>query len=149
MPADHEIEGRIGVRLDPSSADGLRDWGAAKEMTPFEALMWRSESDPVLRSHVTAIEILDCVPDWDRLVGAHEWATSVVARLRQRVVEPLLPVGPPVWVDDGEFELAYHLRRVGLPSPGGLRQLLDLAQAFAMAPLDASRPQWEAILVEG
>ena len=111
--------------------------------------MWRAEADPVLRSHVTAVEILDCVPDWDRLVAAHEWATNVVTRLRQRVVEPLLAVGPPVWATDGQFELSYHLRKVALPAPGGMRELLDFAQAMAMTPLDPSRPQWEAVLVEG
>jgi WS/DGAT/MGAT family acyltransferase len=134
---------------DPSAVEDLRKWGRAKEMSAFEALMWRAEADPVLRSHVTAVEILDCVPDWGRLVAAHEWATGAVRRLRQRVVEPLLAVGPPVWATDGQFELSYHLRKVALPAPGGMRELLDFAQAMAMTPLDPSRPQWEAVLVEG
>jgi WS/DGAT/MGAT family acyltransferase len=131
------------------SAEDPRDWGRAEEMTAFEALMWRAEEDPVLRSHMTAIEVLDCVPDWDRLVRAHEWATRVVPRFRERVVEPLLNLGPPIWAVDGNFDLTYHLRRVSLPAPGGLRQLLDFVQATAMAPLDPTRPQWEAVLVEG
>jgi WS/DGAT/MGAT family acyltransferase len=118
-------------------------------MSAFEALMWRAEADPVLRSHVIAVEILDCVPDWDRLVAAHDWGTRAVARFRQRVVEPLLKLGPPVWVTDGEFDLTYHLRRVSLPSPGSRRQLLDFVQAMAMAPLDTTRPPWEAVLIEG
>jgi WS/DGAT/MGAT family acyltransferase len=118
-------------------------------MTAFEALMWRVEEDPTLRSHMTAVEILDCVPDWDRLVAAHDWATRIVRRFRERVVEPLLHLGPPVWAADGDFDLSYHLRRVSLPAPAGLRELLDFAQSIAMAPLDPTRPQWEAVLVEG
>jgi diacylglycerol O-acyltransferase len=118
-------------------------------MTALEAMMWRVEVDPVLRSHMTAVEILDCLPDWDRLVAAHDWATRIVRRFRERVVEPLLPLGPPVWAADGNFDLSYHLRRVSLPAPGGMRELLDFVQAMAMAPLDSTRAQWEAALVEG
>ena len=49
-------------------------WGAARYMTPFEALMWRVEADPRLRSTMTVVYLLDSAPDWDRLVAAHEWA---------------------------------------------------------------------------
>lgn len=131
------------------SREDPREWGRAREMTSFEALMWRAEADPVLRSHMTAVEILDCVPDWDRLAAAHEWATSIVRRFRQRVVDPLHNLGPPVWAEDRDFDLTYHLRRVALPAPGGMRELLNLVQAMAMSPLDTARPPWEAVLVEG
>jgi WS/DGAT/MGAT family acyltransferase len=126
-----------------------REWAGGREMTPLEALIWRAEADPMLRSHMTAIEVLDRVPDWDRLLAAHEWATSIVPRFRERVVETPFNLAPPVWAVDREFDLTYHLRRVALPAPGRLRDLLDFAQALAMAPLDRSRPQWEATLVEG
>jgi len=137
------------ARTSQSSADDPREWGRAEEMTAFEALMWRAEADPVLRSHMTAVEILDCVPQWERLVAAHEWATRTVPRFRERVVEPLFNLGPPVWAADGGFDLTYHLRRASLPAPGGMRELLDFVQAIGMAPLDTARPQWEAVLVEG
>jgi diacylglycerol O-acyltransferase / wax synthase len=130
-------------------AEELFAWGTPKEMSPLEALMWRAEADPSLRSHMTAVEILDCLPDWDRLVAAHDWGTRVARRFRERVIEPPLGLGPPVWALDENFDLAYHLRRVSLPAPGSFRALLDLAQGVAMAPLDAVRPQWEAVLVEG
>jgi diacylglycerol O-acyltransferase / wax synthase len=65
------------------------------------------------------------------------------------VVEPALPVAPPVWAADPDFDLDYHLRRVVLPAPGDTRALLTLTQALAVTPLDRSRPLWEATLVEG
>ena len=50
-------------------------WGTAREMSEFEALMWRVESDPRLRSTMIGVYLLDCAPDWDRLVAAHEWGS--------------------------------------------------------------------------
>ena len=53
----------MSAGISQSSADDPREWGRAPEMTAFEALMWRAGADPVLRSHMTAVEILDRVPD--------------------------------------------------------------------------------------
>ena len=51
--------------------------------------MWRAEAaDPRLRVNVSLLELLDPAPDWDRLFAAHEWASRMVPRMRQRVVEP-------------------------------------------------------------
>jgi WS/DGAT/MGAT family acyltransferase len=126
------------------------DWGASPRMSPLETAMWRAESaDPRLRVNVSLLELLDPAPDWDRLLAAHEWASRMVPRMRQRVAEPAFALGTPVWVTDGEFALARHVRRARLPAPGSLRQLLDVAQEFAAAPLDRTRPLWSALLVEG
>jgi diacylglycerol O-acyltransferase / wax synthase len=125
------------------------EWGRSPRMTEFEALMWRSERHPEQSSTILSVMVLDTTPDWDRLMAAHEWGTELIARTRQRVLEPALPVGPPAWVLDEHFGLAYHLRRVRLPGDGSLRSLLDHAAAFGLAPLDRHRPLWEAQLVEG
>src|SRR6516165_3663441 len=126
------------------------DWGAAPRMNPLETAMWRAESaDPRLRVTVSLLELLDPAPDWDRLLAAHEWASRMVPRMRQRVLEPALALGTPAWVPDDDFDLSRHVHRVRLPSPGTLRQLLDIVQDFAAAPLDRDRPLWQALLVEG
>src|SRR5579859_6816421 len=126
------------------------DWGASPRMNPLEVAMWRAESaDPRLRVTVSLLELLDPAPGWDRLLAAHEWASRMVPRMRQRVVEPALALGTPAWVTVGDFDLSRHVRRVRLPEPGTLRQLLDVAQDFAAAPLDRDRPLWRALLVEG
>jgi len=65
------------------------------------------------------------------------------------VVVPPVPTTPPRWVVDPDFDLDYHLRRVALPAPGTLRQLLDLAEVTLQSPLDTSRALWEAVYVEG
>ena len=126
------------------------DWGASPRMNPLETAMWRAESaDRRLRVTVSLLELLDPAPDWDRLLAAHEWASRMVPRMRQRVVEPALALGTPVWVTASDFDLSRHMHRILLPAPGTLRQLLDVVQDFAAAPLDRDRPLWEALLVEG
>ena len=73
----------------------------------------------------------------------------LVPRYRQRVAEVPGHLANPVWVDDLDFDLAYHLRRSGLPRPGTEAQLLDLVSRLTSRPLDRNRPLWEAYLVEG
>src|SRR5437764_4112196 len=125
------------------------DWGLEREMNAVEALMWRAEEDPRLRSTICGLEELDSVPDWDRFLAAHEWATRLVPRFRQRVVEPLGGVGAPAWVTDPDFDLHYHVRRVRLPEGTGWRELLQAAEQIAMTPFDRARALWEAVLFEG
>jgi WS/DGAT/MGAT family acyltransferase len=65
------------------------------------------------------------------------------------VVEVPGHLANPVWVDDPEFDIAYHVRRNGLPRPGTEAQLLDLVSRLTSRPLDRARPLWEMYLVEG
>lgn len=126
------------------------DWGMALEMNPLETAMWRAETaDPRLRANVTLLELLEPAPDWERLRAAHEWASRMVPRMRQKVVEPALGVGAPRWVTVEELDIDRHLRRVRLDAPGSMRQLLDVVGEFASAPLDRDRPLWEVLVVEG
>lgn len=125
------------------------DWGTGQEMNAIEALMWRAEVDPRLRSTMVAVEILDCEPDWDRFFAAHEWGSRMVPRFRRRVAEPVIAGGPPRWVLDEDLDLDYHVRRVRVPAGAGVQAALELAQQLAMRPFDRARPPWEAVLYEG
>jgi len=123
--------------------------GMADELSPLDYLLHRGESHPATRSAFLNLEILDRPADWGRLREALDRASRVVIRMRQKVVVPPVPVTPPRWVVDPDFDLDYHLRRVALPAPGTLRQLLDLAEITLQSPLDTSRALWEAVYVEG
>ena len=118
-------------------------------MEPFDTLMYRTEADPRARSAVMGVFILDRAPEWKRLVEAFERITRLIVPLRQKVVEPPVPVTLPMWVVDPDFDLSYHLRRASVPAPGTTRELLELLEPIAMAPLDRARPLWEFTLVEG
>lgn len=123
--------------------------GRAEELSPVDYLMHRGEAHPATRSAFLGVELLDRTADWSRLREAMDRASRVVIRMRQRVVVPPILVTPPRWVVDPDFDLDYHLRRIALPAPGTLRQLLDLAEVTLASPLDTSRALWEAVYVEG
>ncbi|MFC4949886.1 WS/DGAT/MGAT family O-acyltransferase [Pseudonocardia sp. GCM10023141] len=74
---------------------------------------------------------------------------AAVPRYRQKVREVPARMGLPVWVDDPDFDLAYHVRRSALPAPGGPEQLRELVGRLQSRQLDRSRPLWEIYLVEG
>jgi diacylglycerol O-acyltransferase / wax synthase len=73
----------------------------------------------------------------------------LLPRLRQRLAVPPLGLGTPFWVDDAEFDVARHVRRVPLPAPGGEAELRRLAGSLLAPPLDRSRPLWELWLIDG
>lgn len=126
-----------------------RDHRSAGRMSPSDAVLWDIELDPILRSTITAIAVLDRSPDWHRLVHRIDVATRVVPRLRQRVAESTFGIAAPSWVVDTDFDLDYHLRRAEVCGPGTFRDLLDLVQPLSTAPFDRSRPLWEFTLVDG
>ncbi|MBY0400705.1 WS/DGAT domain-containing protein [Myxococcota bacterium] len=57
--------------------------------------------------------------------------------------------GHPIWVDDGEFDLDYHLRHSALPKPGSRDQLSKTISRIGASRLDRSRPLWECWVLEG
>ncbi|OSC31747.1 hypothetical protein B8W69_03955 [Mycobacterium vulneris] len=135
--------------MPSNDADTLSSWGGGQDLSAWEALMWRTGGDYRTRSTGVIVELLDTEPDWDRLVAAHDRFTQRVPRLRERVVEPTLPLVPPAWSPDPHFDLTYHLQRVRLPGDGSIAELQTLAAQFAARPLDPERPPWEALLVLG
>jgi diacylglycerol O-acyltransferase len=78
-----------------------------------------------------------------------EQRVHLVPQLRRRVVQVPFGLQRPAWVDDPEFDLDDHVRRVRLPEPGGMVELEELVADEAARPLDLSRPLWELVVVEG
>ncbi len=73
----------------------------------------------------------------------------LVPRYRQRVRFRPFNVGHPVWVDDPDFDLSYHVRRSALPRPGDDAALREYTARVMARPLDTSKPLWEMYVVEG
>lgn len=118
-------------------------------MSDSDALMWHIEKDPLLRSTITAITVLDRSPDRERLLDKLERGTRLVPRLRQRVVGNMFSLAPPRWELDPNFDLRYHVRWAHLGGAGTERDVLDLAEPIAMQGFDRARPLWEFVVVEG
>lgn len=86
---------------------------------------------------------------YETLLATVEQRLPQIPRYRQKVREVALGVARPVWIDDREFDITYHIRRSALPSPGSDAQLHDLVARLGSRPLDKTRPLWEMYLVEG
>jgi diacylglycerol O-acyltransferase / wax synthase len=87
--------------------------------------------------------------DYERLVELVSARIAGVPRYRQKVRTVPGHLANPVWVDDEDFDVTYHVRRSALPRPGTDQQLLDLVARVQVRPLDRDRPLWEVYLVEG
>jgi diacylglycerol O-acyltransferase len=86
---------------------------------------------------------------YETLLATVEQRLPQIPRYRQKVREVTFGLARPVWVDDRDFDITYHIRRSALPSPGSDTQLHDLIARLGSRPLDKSRPLWEMYLVEG
>ena len=87
--------------------------------------------------------------DYERLVATVERRLVAVPRYRQKVRHVPGELARPVWVDDADFDVAFHVRRSALPRPGTPAQLTELVARLMSRPLDPDRPLWEVYLVEG
>ena len=87
--------------------------------------------------------------DYDRLLELIEQRIALVPRYRQKVRYVPGNLARPVWIDDPDFDLAYHVRRSALPKPGSDEQLTELVARLMSRSLDHTRPLWEMYLVEG
>ncbi len=122
---------------------------ANREMTPFDTVLFRGDADPHTRALLAVAYVFDRPPAREAFVEYFERASRLIPRLRQKVVAPPVPVFLPSWIVDPDFDLGYHLRFGRLPAPGGLRELMEAAQAEVVTPLEPDRPLWEAVLLEG
>jgi WS/DGAT/MGAT family acyltransferase len=118
-------------------------------MRDADAILWALDQDPLLRSTIVAIIVLDRSPSYERVVGKLELLCGQRQHFRSVVVRSNLPWGRPYWEVVPDFEVGSHLAHVGAPLPGDLRGVLDLAQAMAGRPFDTARPLWEAALIDG
>ena len=88
-------------------------------------------------------------PAYGDLVRLVAGKLPLVPRYRQKVREVPFQLGRPVWVDDPHCTIVYHIRRTGVPAPGGDDELRNLAGRVLAQHLDRSRPLWELWMVEG
>ncbi|MGI8880344.1 MAG: WS/DGAT/MGAT family O-acyltransferase [Jatrophihabitans sp.] len=87
--------------------------------------------------------------DFDRFVELIQDRISLVPRYRQKIKWVPGHLANPVWIDDNEFDISYHVRRSALPKPGSDEQLRELVARLQSRHLDRHRPLWEMNIVEG
>ena len=118
-------------------------------MNDQDALMWHIERDPLLRSTMVGVMVLDRPPDPERFEQSLENLVRAMPRFRQRAEPDVLTIAPPRWEPDPWFDLDFHFVRVTAPAPGTRRDLMDLAAKVAMGSFDPARPLWRLVSVDG
>ena len=106
--------------------------------------------------HVAALQIFepgslvraDGSLDADHLCAYIHSRLHLIPRYRQRIVTTPIE-GQPVWIDDANFNIRYHVRHSALPKPGNEQQLKSLVGRLVSQQLDRSKPLWEMWVIEG
>ncbi|MFD6464086.1 wax ester/triacylglycerol synthase domain-containing protein, partial [Streptomyces roseolus] len=102
--------------------------------------------------HVCALLILDPTTgdySFDAFKAELGRRLPLIPQMTRRIHEVPFNLDHPVWAEDLDFDLDYHVRRIGIPSPGGRRELAELIGDIASRPMDRDRPLWEMTVVEG
>ena len=124
-----------------------------KHLSGLDATFLYLES-PEMPMHVGSLNIYDLpegyTGDFYEDVKAHIERRMHLAPVFQRKLA-LMPfeLANPVWVDDDDVDLDYHIRRIILSKPGTMKQLEQYTGRLHSSLLDRSRPLWEFYVIEG
>jgi WS/DGAT/MGAT family acyltransferase len=120
---------------------------------PTDALyLWaESQRSP---AHVIALQIFQPPPGagpelLDELYAAMTDQDALKPAFRRRPYRSPATAGQYAWAMDDDVDMTLHVRRVALPRPGRVRELLEHVADFHATLLDRDRPLWQAHLVEG
>jgi diacylglycerol O-acyltransferase len=83
-----------------------------------------------------------------RLRDGLELRIKALPELRTKLADSRLNLDHPVWVEDNDFDVERHLKRIRLPAPGGRSELAETCGRIASQPLDRRRPLWEMWVIE-
>jgi diacylglycerol O-acyltransferase len=109
---------------------------------------------PEMPMHVGSVHLFDLPEgyqgDFYDNVREHIAKRMHLAPLFQRKLA-LMPfeLANPVWVDDEDVDLDYHVRRISLARPGSMLQLEQMIGRLHSSLIDRSRPLWEFYVIEG
>ncbi len=119
-----------------------------RSMSPVD-VAWLRMDHPTNLMVVSALLSFEGSVDWSRLVETVERRLLVFDRFRQRAVERGRVRRRLVWEPDPHFDLATHLRRYALPSPGDEESLREVVGRLVSTPLHPEMPLWQLHLIEG
>jgi WS/DGAT/MGAT family acyltransferase len=123
-----------------------------KRLNGVDALMLYSET-PEVHMHTLKIGVLDVSGvdgfSFELFRQVAYPRLMALTPLRYQLVDIPLKLHHPMWGENDDIDLDYHLRRARLPAPGGRRELDALIGEIASTALDRGRPLWEMYFVEG
>lgn len=109
---------------------------------------------PETPMHVGSLMLLDLpdgyqgdyYEDVKAMIGRRMHLASVLTR---KLAPMPFELAEPVWIEDDDIDLDYHVRSLSLRRPGTTDQLLRLIARLHSSLLDRSRPLWEFYVIEG
>jgi Wax ester synthase-like Acyl-CoA acyltransferase domain len=132
--------------------DGRTGWDV-KRLNGMDAMLLYSET-PNLHTHTLKVAVIDAT-DFNGEFTFEVFRQTVQRRLhmldplRYRLVDIPAKMHHPMWMENCDVDLDYHLRRVKVPAPGGRRELDEIIGDIASTPLERDRPLWEFHFAEG
>ena len=122
----------------------------AEPLSPADRSSLAAEQGPVNMA-VGGVLVFERSPALTREAIVERLAQRIhlVPRLRQRIEAPAMGLANPVWVDDHDFDLDWHVRHALLPAPGGHAELGAFVGRESARRLDRSRPLWELTVLDG
>jgi len=120
-----------------------------ERMSPVGSIMWGLGQDATLRMIVGNLMILDRPPSREALAGRMEAAAAGTPRLRQHPIAVPGILNRLAWANEEVFGARDHIRVMAVPSPGDLRQVLDLVTLLELAPFDSKMSPWDVTVIEG
>ncbi len=120
-------------------------------MSPLDAAFLQIEdSEPLTSMAIASAAVFDGpVPDAAEFADLIAGRLPLIPRYRQKARQIPLDLGPPAWVEDPAFDLAYHLRRTVASAPGGDAALAETIGRIMSERLDRDHPLWEYWIIEG
>jgi len=124
-----------------------------KRLNGIDAMLLYSET-PNLHTHTLKVAILHDVDGtgavtFETMRETFQQRLPLLDPLRYELVEIPWKLHHPMWAEESDVDLDYHLRKARVAGPGGRRELDTLIGEIASTPLDRSRPLWEFYFVEG
>src|ERR1700742_5167427 len=108
------------------------------------------DSDRNVSLAIGGIAIVEgSAPTYDQFKDILSERIRAIPRCMQMLRTQPFDVVAPQWVDDPDFDLGRHVRRVAVPRPGGDTELFGVVADVLERRLDRDRPLWECWVIEG
>jgi diacylglycerol O-acyltransferase / wax synthase len=125
-----------------------------KRLSGWDAFLLYTET-PNVHMHTLKIAVIALDNMGDRTFGIDEFREVIRGRLhkldpfRYQLVDIPFKFHHPMWRENCDVDLDYHVRPWRVRAPGGRRELDEAIGEIGSTPLDRSRPLWEMYFVEG
>jgi diacylglycerol O-acyltransferase / wax synthase len=125
-----------------------------KRLSGWDAMLLYSET-PNVHMHTLKIAIIEIGDLGGRNFGIEEFRQVIHSRLykldpfRYRLIDIPFKFHRPMWQENCEVDIEYHVRPMTLPAPGGRRELDEAIGQIASTALDRRHPLWEMYLIDG